>query len=100
MVPLRTCSIVGVRGHGDWEAHLRVLKDEDMRALNERVLMEEEKAQNDHWAELARAIIEGGIARVAGVAAGEGAHTLSWIWYTVGVREDSDVQDLRFYDGE
>jgi hypothetical protein len=79
---------------------LRVLLDEDVRALNERALTEEEKAQNNHWAEIGGAIIEGGIARAAGVAAGEGSHSLSWIWYTVGVGEDSDEKDPRFYDGQ
>ncbi|KAJ7154821.1 hypothetical protein C8R46DRAFT_911140 [Mycena filopes] len=28
------------------------------------------------------AVIEGGVARAAGLAAGEGSHTLSWIWYS------------------
>ncbi|KAJ7437713.1 hypothetical protein FB451DRAFT_1416695 [Mycena latifolia] len=89
-------ALLGLRGHGSWEERLRMLNDDDMRALNEHALTEEEKAQNDHWAELGGAIIEGGITRAAGLARGEGSHTLSWIWYTVGVTEDDD--DPRLHD--
>ncbi|KAJ7853407.1 hypothetical protein B0H13DRAFT_2358947 [Mycena leptocephala] len=89
-----SCSaLVMLRGHGDWEERLCVLKDEDVRALTE-----EEKAQNEHWAELGGAIIEGGIARASGLASGEGSHTLSWIWYTVGVPAGGDDKDPQFYD--
>ncbi|KAJ7818021.1 hypothetical protein B0H13DRAFT_1662239 [Mycena leptocephala] len=84
-------ALLTLRGHGDWEEALRVLKDEDVRALTD-----EEKAQNEHWAELGGAIFEGGIARASGVARGEGAHTLSWIWYTAGVSVDE--KDPHFYD--
>ncbi|KAJ7918352.1 hypothetical protein B0H13DRAFT_2321526 [Mycena leptocephala] len=90
-------AVLVLRGHGDWEQRLQVLADDDVRALNERALTAEEKAQNERWAELGGAIIEGGIARAVGVARGEGAHTLSWIWYSAGgiaTRED----DPRFID--
>ncbi|KAF7335067.1 CxC2 domain-containing protein [Mycena venus] len=81
-------ALLGLQGHGDWEDRLRLLGDDDVRALNERALTAEEKAQNEHWAELGGAIIEGGIARAAGVASGEGSHTLLWIWYEVGAGEN------------
>ncbi|KAJ7605673.1 hypothetical protein DFH06DRAFT_1348526 [Mycena polygramma] len=87
-------ALLALEGHGDWEERLRVLHDDDVRALNERALTTEEKAQNEHWAELGGAIIEGGVARAAGVARGEGAHTLSWIWYTVGVAEEENDERL------
>ncbi|KAJ6593080.1 hypothetical protein B0H19DRAFT_1245897 [Mycena capillaripes] len=99
---LRHCysrsALLTLRDHGDWEKDLHVLRDEDVRTLNERALTEEEKAQNAHWAEPGGAIIEGGIARALGLAGGEGAHTLSWIWYTIGVQRDGDEDDPRFYD--
>jgi hypothetical protein len=91
-------ALLALRGHGGWEEALRVLDDDDVRALNERALTAEEKAQNDHWAELGGAVIEGGVARAAGVARGEGAHTLSWIWYTVNSVEEED--DERLHDGK
>ncbi|KAF7330718.1 CxC2 domain-containing protein [Mycena sanguinolenta] len=49
-------------GHGAWEGRLRVLADDDVWGLNERALTDEEKAQNEHWAEIGGAIIEGGVA--------------------------------------
>ncbi|KAJ7042741.1 hypothetical protein C8F04DRAFT_1207805 [Mycena alexandri] len=75
-------ALLVLRGHGAWEERLKVLGEDDVRALNERALTAEEKAQNEHWAELGVAIVEGGIARAAGVARGEGNHMLSWIWYS------------------
>ncbi|KAJ7021705.1 hypothetical protein C8F04DRAFT_1213743 [Mycena alexandri] len=81
--------------HGGWEERLKVLGEDDVRALNERALTAEEKAQNEHWAELGGAIMEGGIARAAGVARGEGNHTLSWIWYTAGIPEDESDPRLK-----
>ncbi|KAJ7127923.1 hypothetical protein C8R44DRAFT_616634, partial [Mycena epipterygia] len=89
-------ALLALRGHGTWEDRLQVLADDDVHALNERALTAEAKAQNEHWVELGGAIIEGGVARAAGLAAGEGAHTLSWIWYTVGVTADDD--DPRLHD--
>ncbi|KAJ6463767.1 hypothetical protein C8R47DRAFT_1079761 [Mycena vitilis] len=76
-------ALLEVAGHGDWEERLKVLTDDDVRALNERALTAEEKARNEHWAEIGGAIIKGGVDRGATVA-GQGAHTLSWIWYSVG----------------
>ncbi|KAF8196638.1 hypothetical protein K438DRAFT_1967645 [Mycena galopus ATCC 62051] len=61
-------ALLCIWGHGGWEEKLRVLADEDVRALNKHALTNKEKAQNEHWAEIGGAIIEGGIARGAGVA--------------------------------
>ncbi|KAJ6464246.1 hypothetical protein C8R47DRAFT_992084 [Mycena vitilis] len=91
-------ALLVLQGHGDWEERLRVLNDDDVRALNERALTAEEKARNAHWAEIGGAVIEGGIARASGVARGEGSHTLSWIWYTVGVAGGEDDSNPKFYD--
>ncbi|KAJ6495711.1 hypothetical protein C8R47DRAFT_1176230 [Mycena vitilis] len=91
-------ALLVLQKHGAWEERLRVLEDEDVRALNERALTAEEKAQNAHWAEIGGAVIEGGVARAAGVARGEGSHTLSWIWYTVGSVGAEDVENPKFYD--
>ncbi|KAJ7872157.1 hypothetical protein B0H14DRAFT_3131652 [Mycena olivaceomarginata] len=75
-----------------------ILDDEDVRALNERALTEEEKKQNEHWAELGGAIIEGGVARAAGLAGGEGSHTLSWIWYSAKAGAAADADDAKLHD--
>ncbi|KAJ7641081.1 hypothetical protein FB45DRAFT_1021857 [Roridomyces roridus] len=102
---LRYCyaraAVLVLRGHGDWEDRLCVLNDDDVRALNERALTVEEKAQNAHWAELGGAVVEGGVDRASALARGEGSHTLSWIWYTAGVgarRVTEEEEDLRLHE--
>ncbi|KAF8164505.1 hypothetical protein K438DRAFT_1775478 [Mycena galopus ATCC 62051] len=50
------------------------------------------------WAELGGAFIEGGVVRAAGLAAGEGSHTLSWIWYTIGATYDEANPDPKLHD--
>ncbi|KAJ7166466.1 hypothetical protein C8R43DRAFT_946025 [Mycena crocata] len=92
-------ALLVVQGHGSWEEALKVLDDDGVRALNERALTLEEKAQNEHWAELGGAVIEGGVARAAGLAAGEGRHHVSWIWYTPGLkRPGSDESDSQLVE--
>ncbi|KAJ7038483.1 hypothetical protein C8F04DRAFT_1256091 [Mycena alexandri] len=87
-------ALLVLRGHGVWEEKLKVLKDDDVRALNERALEAEEEAREDRLEELAEALARpAGVAVAEGIAAGEGAHTLSWIWYVVGVREEGDDDD-------
>jgi hypothetical protein len=68
------------KGHGDWEKKYAVLAEEDVRGVNERATSEEEAAENDRLRELGE-VVEGGIAVAGTVAAGEGSHTMSWIWY-------------------
>jgi hypothetical protein len=82
-------------GHGVWEEKLKVLKDEDVRVLNERAVMAEDDVREEQLDELARAIATpAGISAAAIVAAGEGSHTLSWIWYTVGATSENDNPKL------
>ncbi|KAJ7791009.1 hypothetical protein B0H13DRAFT_1451399, partial [Mycena leptocephala] len=38
-------ALLALQGHRDWEKALKVLNDDDVQALNERALTEEEKAQ-------------------------------------------------------
>ncbi|KAF8196245.1 hypothetical protein K438DRAFT_1967959 [Mycena galopus ATCC 62051] len=84
-------ALLALQGHGPWEEHLQLLLDDDVCTLNERALTTEKKAQNEQWAEIGGAIVEGGIAWGAGVAQGETTHTLSWIRYIAGVHEaDND----------
>ncbi|KAJ7363865.1 hypothetical protein DFH08DRAFT_798328 [Mycena albidolilacea] len=85
-----------LEGHGAWEERLRILHDDNVHTLNEHVLMAEEKAYNAHWVEVRGTVVEGGIARAGVVAAGEGSHTLSWIWYMVG--EGETDKDKRLVD--
>ncbi|KAJ6454053.1 hypothetical protein C8R47DRAFT_997428 [Mycena vitilis] len=88
-------ALLVLRGHGDWEDELRVLRDADVRALNERALEAEEAARADQLDDLARVICTpAGIVVAEGIAAGEGSHTLSWIWYTTGAAVDDDDPKL------
>jgi hypothetical protein len=91
-------ALLALHKHGAWEERLSILHNDDVRALNERALMDEEKAQNRHWAELGGAIIEGGVARATALAVGEGSHTLSWIWYTAG--NPADENDSKLQEGK
>ncbi|KAJ7036101.1 hypothetical protein C8F04DRAFT_954156, partial [Mycena alexandri] len=84
-------ALLVLRGHGVWEEKLRVLKDEDVRALNERALEAEEEARVDWLDALAEALARpAGVTVAEGIAVGEGSHTLSWIWYVVGVTSEDD----------
>ncbi|KAF8125542.1 hypothetical protein K438DRAFT_1535231, partial [Mycena galopus ATCC 62051] len=84
--------LLALRGHGVWEERLKVLRDEDVRGLNERALAEEEVARENQVDELTRALAKpAGRVVAEGIVAGEGSHSLSWIWYTMGARgEDTD----------
>ncbi|KAL1673315.1 hypothetical protein EV122DRAFT_294248 [Schizophyllum commune] len=77
--------LLRLRGPGEWEKQLRVLSDDDVRALNERALTAEEKAQRDATRTLARDIdwtADDTVVLAGVVNAGEGSRRLSWIWYT------------------
>ncbi|KAL1740941.1 hypothetical protein HDZ31DRAFT_67421 [Schizophyllum fasciatum] len=73
-----------LRGHGDWESTLRVLDDDDVRALNERALTVEEKAEGQRMHDMSAVDFssEGGIYVAGTIARGETSRTLSWIWYS------------------
>ncbi|KAJ7740338.1 hypothetical protein B0H16DRAFT_1324487, partial [Mycena metata] len=79
-------ALARLRGHGAWEKTYRVLEEADVRGINERAIGEEEQAERDTLRELG-AIVEGGMAAAAGVAAGEGRHTMSWIWRAVNLEK-------------
>jgi hypothetical protein len=69
-----------LQGNGEWERVLRVLDEDDVRALNERALTEEERAQRETVHDLCD-VEEGGMQMYGVVALGESRRTLSWIWY-------------------
>ncbi|KAJ6579040.1 hypothetical protein DFH09DRAFT_1310403 [Mycena vulgaris] len=88
-------ALVALHGNGVWEERLKVLRDDDVWALNERSLAAEGEAQGEQLDDLARAVgSAAGVSVVEGLAAGECRHTLSWIWYTVGTTTDDDDPKL------
>lgn len=88
-----------LRGCGDWEDVLRVLNDEDVRALNERALSTQEKADWES-ARHASGIVEEelqGVVLQDHETLGEGRRTLSWIWFSV--RSGEFDKDTGMHDG-
>lgn len=77
-------------GPGEWEKTLKVLKDDDVRALNERALTEHEKEDRERRiATDTRVDDDSREGVVVAGAMGEGRRTLSWIWMTVATDENS-----------
>ncbi|KAJ7863421.1 hypothetical protein B0H13DRAFT_2354190 [Mycena leptocephala] len=84
-------ALLRLRGHGGWERKYRVLEEGDVRGINERAVGEEEEAERERLRQMGE-IEEGGIAAAGVVAAGEGTHTMSWIWYETKI--DGSEEDL------
>ncbi|KAJ7446032.1 hypothetical protein B0H11DRAFT_1930374 [Mycena galericulata] len=80
-------ALLKLKGHGDWEKRYRVLEDDDVRALNERSLRDEEQAQDIFLGALGTAA---GPSATGAVALGEGHRTLSWIWYESSTATEGD----------
>jgi hypothetical protein len=89
-----------LEGHGHWEETLKELRDEDVRALNERTLTEHEKEEREYRIATGKGtaddLREGVV--VTG-ALGEGKRSLSWIWITVSGADDSpEMHEGPLYD--
>ncbi|KAJ7042326.1 hypothetical protein C8F04DRAFT_946170 [Mycena alexandri] len=83
-------ALLKLKGHGEWEKQYRVLTEDDVRALNERALTDEEKAERERLREAGEVTEEGGIAHMEDLVSGETHRTLSWIWYTFSDKETDD----------
>ncbi|KAJ7023225.1 hypothetical protein C8F04DRAFT_970391 [Mycena alexandri] len=83
-------ALLKLKGHGAWEEEFKVLTEDDVRALNERALTEEEKASREHLRMAGEVPEEGGIAALGDVVSGETHRHLSWIWYAVSKKEGED----------
>jgi hypothetical protein len=92
-------ALLGLRGAGDWERVLQVLRKEYIRGMNERLMNEEEKEDNRKARVLAgfdgqeEEVDEYGepadLTVLFNLETGEGKRVLSWIWYTA-VNADAD----------
>lgn len=102
---------LSLRGEGSWTSILRELKDEDIRALNERERTREETAERNRLAELAKfrppasacaannndEDLDGepyGVLLERVITIGESRRTLSWIWYGSGGCDGSDNEQM------
>lgn len=82
-------ALLALRGHGAWEATLKELKDEDVRAFNERALTEVERLERVEARRVAgftEEQIEAETIDNSGLQLGEGRRAIhiSWIWYSAG----------------
>ncbi len=76
-----------LRGHGTWENELQILNEEDVCAVNERSLTEEELHDQECLRDLGLldSTLEGTARGSWSIAQlGEGRRQLSWIWYQLG----------------
>ncbi|KAJ3546784.1 hypothetical protein NM688_g5476 [Phlebia brevispora] len=93
-------ALLALRGPGEWERTLRELRDEDVRALNERALTAQEiadrKAARRHGGLDEEEIFTTPATLAKGT--GEGTQTVSWIWTTSLMLNaaENDVDEL-FY---
>jgi hypothetical protein len=116
---IRTCqkqynlarhAVFALRGPGNWERVLAILKPEDVRGINERALTEEERSEHRHTEEIAGFSANSHSSQLPGtlptatfnpqLALGEGRQTLSWIWYSVSdqeLQEDSPEVEASVY---
>ncbi|KAJ7911691.1 hypothetical protein B0H13DRAFT_1614307, partial [Mycena leptocephala] len=96
-------ALLKLKDHGEWEKRLRVLAEDDVRALNERALTDEEKGERERLRDAGLVPDEGGIALYNDVVSGETHRTLSWIWYAVSKKrldgeEDDEDEDVKLHE--
>ncbi|KAI0060333.1 hypothetical protein BV25DRAFT_1783282, partial [Artomyces pyxidatus] len=78
-------------GDGPWQDKFRVLADQDIRGLGERLIDGMNAAAEERVREFVRS-------RNGGTASGESRYVLPWIWYSAG--KDLNSEDLEMGDGE
>jgi hypothetical protein len=100
-------ALLGLHGPGAWEDILQVLRPEDIRGMNERVLNDEEKdeerkarilaglAPDEEMLDEFGEVVEPTV--LFNLEIGEGTQTLSWIWYTGTLSDATASREL--HDG-
>lgn len=97
-----TCeALLELRGPGEWENTLRVLCDDDIRAINDRALSDREREERRALREAASMPVKGvfGQGLQDGVESEEGRRTISWIWLGDCTSEGDD-DDPRVQEGK
>ena len=84
-------AVLALRGPGEWEKTLAVLRPEDIRGISERALTEEDREDHLHTRRMASLADGQDISRLLNTPMAridprreltEGHRTLSWIWYS------------------
>lgn len=87
-------ALLELQGPGEWENTLRVLHDDNIRAINDRALSDREREERRALHEAASMPVEGvfGQGLQDGVESEEGRRTISWIWLgdCISKRDDDD----------
>ncbi|KAK0421579.1 hypothetical protein EV421DRAFT_1747354, partial [Armillaria borealis] len=79
-----------LRGHGPWEDELRLLRDEDIRGLNERLQTEDELHEQQRLRDLGvMDAIGESLTNWNPVQRGDSRRVLSWIWYNSGTKDNT-----------
>lgn len=83
-----------LKGHSEWERHLRILEDSHITGLNERMLtaQEQNEASDVHERGLLYLGQTGPSSVNALVSEGEGHREISWIWYSYPKDVDTSTQ--------
>lgn len=83
-------ALLALRSSGSWQHALKDLRDDDVRALNERSMTEQEREQREHQVRTGTQVADDAREGVfiPGIR-GEGKHTVSWIWMTVSSDDNS-----------
>jgi hypothetical protein len=95
-------ALLKLKDHGEWEKRLRVLAEDDVRALNERALTDEEKGERERLRDAGLVPDEGGIVLYNDVVSGETHRTLSWICVSKKKpdgEEDDEDEDVKLHEG-
>ncbi|KAG6823380.1 hypothetical protein H0H92_010437, partial [Tricholoma furcatifolium] len=90
-------AMLSLRGHGAWEETYKLLKTEDLRGVNEHVVL----AKENEASRRAEAVADGSSAILQTMSTihlrtGDGHRMASWIWYNI---TGDETQDSSLNDG-
>ncbi|KAG6824771.1 hypothetical protein H0H92_005865 [Tricholoma furcatifolium] len=92
-------ALFDLRGPGKWEEIYRVLRDEDIRSINESIVVQEEQEADEMAEQLTN--LEGLIrtAPTLRLQTGDGKQLMSWIWYGVTTSDVDGDTDTSLQEG-
>ncbi|KAG6905794.1 hypothetical protein DXG01_000684 [Tephrocybe rancida] len=88
-----------LRGPGNWEITYCVLLKEDIRGVNERTVIEEEREADEDACAITGAEALARTTSTLRLQTGEGRRLISWIWFSVTSGEIDQDADNSLHDG-